>query len=238
MPAETFVAFAKANHIAVQGTTLVWHQTAPDWFFAGDPNDTNYRAKVRRRLERYVTDVATHFKGRIDSWVVVNEPTSNVVGETYRNSRWYEVLGADYIDAAFRAARAADPDAQLLINDYLTEEPEKRARFLEIIDGMRSRGVPFDGVGHQCHMGTVPKIWNRPLNYTAADVDAALTAVEARGLINHVTEHLDLCRPGGMLRIGHQLPADANGRSFGGGAEGPGRGATVTCSQSSWSILR
>ncbi|HEX6396364.1 MAG TPA: endo-1,4-beta-xylanase, partial [Steroidobacteraceae bacterium] len=32
-PADTIVAFALANNIKVRGHTLLWHRTAPDWFF-------------------------------------------------------------------------------------------------------------------------------------------------------------------------------------------------------------
>ena len=188
-PAEDLMAFAEAQGIAVRGTTLVWHRTAPDWFFAGDQTDmTACRAVVRRRLERYVTDVVTHFKGRVYAWDVVNEVTADSGDSPYRDTRWYQVLGPDYIDCAFRAARAADPEAQLFINDYLTEAPEKRACLLAIVDGLLARGVPVDGVGHQCHMGIVPRAWTGRVSHAAGDVDAALTAVEARGLVNHISE--------------------------------------------------
>ena len=72
----------------------------------------------------------------------------------YRDSRWYKAAGnsKDYIDWAFEAARAADPDAQLFLNDYNTELPGKRNRLLAIIKDLIDRGVPIDGVGHQHHL--------------------------------------------------------------------------------------
>ncbi len=178
--ADALIAYAQANGIAVRGHALVWHQTSPSWFFDGDPTDAGYKSLVRSRLETYITDVVTHFKGKVYCWDVVNEVTSDDASSTYRNSKWYQIFGDAYIEYAFRAARAADPTVQLFINEYSTEDSAKRGRLMTIVDTMLGRGVPIDGVGHQMHITT-----SYP---TAASVDAALTAVEGRGLINHITE--------------------------------------------------
>jgi endo-1,4-beta-xylanase len=179
-PADELVAFARANGMQVRGHALVWHQTAPAWFFAGDPAAADYRATVQRRLERYVTDVVTHFRGQVYAWDVVNEPASDGSTTWREDSPWYRALGPDYVDIAFRAARAADPDTKLFINDYNTEFAGKRGRLMSIVDAALSRGVPIDGVGHQLHLQlTTP---------TAAQVEQALADTAARGLMSHVTE--------------------------------------------------
>jgi hypothetical protein len=142
-PADQIVAFAQDNGIEVRAHTLVWHVTSPDWFFAGDRSDpVAYRALVRHRLQTYITDVVTHFKGKVYAWDVVNEVAGTAQGQTYRtDSPWYEAYsvgggnGADYIEDAFRAARAPDPDVKLFINDFLTENPVKRANVLAIVQG-------------------------------------------------------------------------------------------------------
>jgi len=180
-PAERLVRFAEENGMKVRGHTLLWHRSAPDWFFAGDRSDVNvWRARVRARLERYITDVVTHFKGKVYAWDVVNEVASDEPGQVYRESSpWYQALGPDYIEYAFRAARAADPDVQLFINDYNTEHKDKRARLLTIVRDLQSKGVPLDGVGHQLHM---------QVGEDAQGTAEALREVAALGLINHVTE--------------------------------------------------
>ncbi|MBW8881159.1 MAG: endo-1,4-beta-xylanase [Asticcacaulis sp.] len=179
--ADALITYAQANGIDVRGHALVWHQTSPSWFFDGDQSDmTAYRALVRSRLETYITDVVTHFKGKVYCWDVVNEVTSDDGSTTYRNSQWYQVFGPDYIEYAFRAARAADPAVKLFINEYSTEDAGKRGRLMTIVQDLLNKGVPVDGVGHQMHVNT---------GYPAvSDVEAALTAVEAKGLINHITE--------------------------------------------------
>jgi endo-1,4-beta-xylanase len=173
-PADELVRFAQKNGMKVRGHTLVWHRSVPEWFFEGS------RDEVRMRLERYITDVVTHFKGRVYAWDVVNEVASDNPGEVYRQkSAWYAALGPDYIEYAFRAARAADPEAQLFINDYDTEETEKRAHLMTIVRDLMKKGVPLDGVGHQVHA---------KVGASAQGVDEALKEVAALGLINHVTE--------------------------------------------------
>ncbi len=174
-PADELVRFAQVNGIKLRGHTLLWHRNAPAWFFEGGD-----RAEIRGRLERYVGDVVTHFKGKVYAWDVVNEVAGDEAGKTYRESSpWFKALGPDYIEYAFRAARAADPDVQLFINDYDTEEPAKRANLMTIIKDLMKKGVPLDGVGHQVHTR---------VGASAKDVDDALKEVAALGLVNHVTE--------------------------------------------------
>ncbi len=180
--ADQIVNWAIENGMEVRGHALVWHEATPDYFYEGTPE------QIRARLEDYITTVVTHFRGRVKVWDVVNEVTSvdiydgeNGVGPD-RDTGWYQAVGsADYIDWAFHAARAADPDALLFLNDYETENPIKRAWFIEIAQRLIDRGVPIDGVGHQMHL--------QP-NSTATEVLAAIDDVDNQflGLINHITE--------------------------------------------------
>lgn len=176
--ADKLISYAEANNTSVRGHTLLWHRATPDYFFQGT------RAEVRARLEAYVTAVITHFKGKIYAWDVVNEVISDFGGPTspYRNSNWYQAAGGpEYIDWAFQAARAADPDVLLFINDYSTEISSKRERLLQVVKDLRDRGVPIDGVGHQAHI---------QISTPATDVLDAIDDVDAQfmGLENHITE--------------------------------------------------
>ncbi|HVY85972.1 MAG TPA: endo-1,4-beta-xylanase [Caulobacterales bacterium] len=194
-PGDTLAAFCATNSINLRGHALVWHQTSPAWFFAGG-NAT----VIRNRLETYVHDVVSHFAGKVYAWDVVNEVASDGANPIYReDSPWHQALGPDYIEYAFRAARAADPNAKLFYNDYLSEDANKRARILAIIDDLKTKGVPIDGFGHQCHIN---------INASVANIEAALNAIEARNLINHVTElDIDVYANASSPDYGANIPA-------------------------------
>jgi endo-1,4-beta-xylanase len=86
---------------------------------------------------------------------VVNEPLSDRSGlrTGAEGSKWYDILGAEYIDNAFRWAREADPKAQLVLNEYgLESDTRKRQEMVTLIRGMKQRGVPIDAVGLQMHI--------------------------------------------------------------------------------------
>lgn len=176
---DAMVDFAEANNMAVRGHTLLWHRATPDYFFQGTP------AEVRARLERYITDVVTRYRGRVFAWDVVNEVVTDDDGasDPYRRSNWWDASGgnADYIDWAFEAARAADPDCLLFINDYNSELSGKLGRYIDVIRDLNSRNIPLDGVGHQMHVNI-----DTPLANALEAIDAIDR--EFMGLIQHVTE--------------------------------------------------
>jgi endo-1,4-beta-xylanase len=202
VPADTIVAFAQANNIKVRGHTLLWYYVTPQWFFKGCNTDpAGCLPNVRVRLHDYIHNVVTHFGGKLYAWDVVNEvvnpdPSSAFAYRT--NDPWYQVYlnaknaGAnvepwDYIEDAFRyadeartAAGLTSADLALMINEYNTELPGKRANLVKIIQDLRNKGVPLDGVGHQMHLR---------IDANVADVTAALVAIEnLGGLVSQVTE--------------------------------------------------
>jgi len=115
----------------------------------------------------------------------VNEVITDddAASDPYRRSNWWEASGgnADYIDWAFNAARAADPDCLLFINDYNTRFEGKQGRYIEVIRDLVDRDIPIDGVGHQFHLNV-----DTPANIVLAALDAVDD--EFMGLVQHVTE--------------------------------------------------
>lgn len=155
--ADKLVAFADQTGTRLRGHTLVWHNQTPAWFFEdpADPQKPASKEVVLQRLRDHVTTVVSHFAGEVDTWDVVNEVLSDRSGLRTgdEGSRWYELAGPGYIDEAFRAARAADPHARLAINDYnLESDRSKQDAMVELVKGMKARGVPVDVVGLQGHI--------------------------------------------------------------------------------------
>ena len=183
--ADAIVDFAARHGKLMRGHALVWHQQAAPWMFKDGSGEVS-RAKLIARMERYITDVVGHFRGRVFSWDVVNEAFQNGEGGAktdengMRMSEWRRIIGPEFIEIAFRAAAKADPGALLFYNDYESQDPQKVAAVRKMVRGLRANGVRIDGIGHQMHCGHA---WPH-----LADVAAAIDAFAADGLKQHVTE--------------------------------------------------
>jgi endo-1,4-beta-xylanase len=151
---DALVAFGDAHGIKVRGHNLNWHAQLPTWF-----NATATKDNARQLLVDHITTVAGHFKGKLQSWDVVNEAVNTPDGrpDGLRNGPWLKLLGPEFIPLAFRTARAADPNVLLTYNDYGIEtdsdgDVKKRAAILELVRGMKKDKVPIDAVGIQSHI--------------------------------------------------------------------------------------
>ena len=154
--ADAEVAFAQANNMHVRGHTLVWHNQTPAWVFqdaSGNPLDNSpaSQALLTQRMQNHIQTVMTHFGNAVPVWDVVNEPIDPSQPDGFRRSPWFNILGPQYIDIALQAARAANPNAILYINDFDTTNPAHRDPLIALVNNLKSRGIPIDGIGHQMH---------------------------------------------------------------------------------------
>jgi endo-1,4-beta-xylanase len=152
--ADQLLAFAQAHKQKLRGHNLCWHEALPAWF-AGTVNKDN----ARQFLVQHIQTVAGRYAGKIHSWDVVNEAIHIQSGRAdgLRKTPWLEMIGPDYLDLAYRTARQADPNALLTYNDYgiETDAPDqaaKREQVLQLVRGLKTRGVPIDAVGVQSHL--------------------------------------------------------------------------------------
>lgn len=80
-------------------------------------------------MKNHIVNVAGHYKGKVYTWDVVNEvfnvcPPPSILrvlipqkeDGTFRSTVFYNTIGAEFIDIAFRTARQTDPHALLAIN--------------------------------------------------------------------------------------------------------------------------
>ncbi|QLQ36394.1 endo-1,4-beta-xylanase [Micromonospora robiginosa] len=171
---DRLVSHARANGMSVRGHTLLWHAQQPSW--AQGLSGT----ALRNAAINHVTQVATHFKGQIYAWDVVNEAFADGGGGGRRDSN-LQRTGNDWIEAAFRAARAADPGAKLCYNDYNTDGINaKSTGVYNMVRDFKSRGVPIDCVGFQSHLGTtIPGDYQANLQrFADLGVDVQITELD------------------------------------------------------------
>ena len=102
-------------------------------------------------MKDHIETVVSRYKGRIDSWDVVNEALED--DGSYRKSKFYEILGKDFIKLAFNFAHDADPKAKLYYNDYSMFKPAKRDGVVKMVKELKSQGVHINGIGMQGHLG-------------------------------------------------------------------------------------
>jgi endo-1,4-beta-xylanase len=153
-PGDAFVDFATKHKLLIRGHNFVWHNSVPAWLLR-DPG----KYDVRQLLVDHIQTVGARYRGKIHSWDVVNEAILPKDGreDGLRKSFWFEHIGPDYIDLAFRTAREADPHAKLTYNDYGVEydnvdETERRKQILALLRRMQQNKVPLDAVGIQAHI--------------------------------------------------------------------------------------
>jgi len=148
---DAIVDFAQKNGMKVRGHTLCWHNQTPGWFFTDSTGKQVSREVLLTRLQQHIHDVVSRYKGKIYAWDVVNEAVPDTGTSIYRRSKFYEIIGEDYIEKAFEYAHAADPEAKLFYNDYNTESTVKREKIFQLLKRLKEKKVPVHGVGLQGH---------------------------------------------------------------------------------------
>lgn len=149
--ADKFIEFGEKNDMYIIGHTLVWHSQAPRWFFKDAEGADVSREVLIERMKNHIQTVVTRYKGRVKGWDVVNEAILDD-GE-WRKSKFYEIIGEDFIPLAFQFAHEADPDAELYYNDYSMALEGRRNKVVELVKSLKEKGIRIDGVGMQSHIG-------------------------------------------------------------------------------------
>ncbi|MDR3188679.1 MAG: endo-1,4-beta-xylanase [Prevotellaceae bacterium] len=149
--ADKFVAWGEANNMWITGHCLVWHSQAPRWLCVDEQGNNVSPETLTERLKSHITTVVTRYKGRIKGWDVVNEAI--LEDGSWRKSKFYEILGEEFIPLAFQLAHDADPDAELYYNDYSMALEGKRSAVVQLVKTLKERGLRIDAVGMQGHIG-------------------------------------------------------------------------------------
>jgi len=149
--ADQFVAFGKENNMWITGHCLIWHSQLPRWFCVDETGNNVSPDTLKARMKDHISTLVGRYKGRVNGWDVVNEAIME--DGSYRKSKFYEILGEEFIPLAFQYAHEADPDAELYYNDYNEWYPDKRAAIVKLINSFKERGIRIDAIGMQGHIG-------------------------------------------------------------------------------------
>ncbi|EHN79786.1 xylanase A [Streptomyces coelicoflavus ZG0656] len=178
--ADRVYNWAVQNGKEVRGHTLAWHSQQPGWMQNLSGND------LRQAMIGHINGVMAHYKGKIAQWDVVNEAFADGSSGARRDSN-LQRTGNDWIEVAFRTARAADPDAKLCYNDYNVENWNwaKTQAMYNMVRDFKQRGVPIDCVGFQSHFNSgspYDSNFRTTLqNFAALGVDVAVTELDIQG---------------------------------------------------------
>ena len=160
-----------------------WSYADPRWFdclfwlqeLKDDP------PALAKAVTDNITDEVAALRGKLVEFDVINEP--------YSNHDLQDILGDEAMVAWFKAARAADADLKLYINDYSIVsgggmDRAHQDHYERTISYLLDKGAPLDGIGIQSHFGNaltppvrVLKILDRyaafklPIQITELDVD-------------------------------------------------------------------
>ncbi|TMR97859.1 endo-1,4-beta-xylanase [Nonomuraea basaltis] len=172
--------WAVQNGKRVRGHTLAWHNQQPNWMRPMEGSS------LRQAMINHINGVMGHYKGKIYAWDVVNEAFADGNSGGRRDSN-LQRTGNDWIEVAFRTARAADPAAKLCYNDYNIDNWSwaKTQGVYNMVRDFKARGVPIDCVGLQSHFNS-----NSPYNsnyrttiqsFAALGVDVQITELDIQG---------------------------------------------------------
>ena len=145
--------FADENDMPVRVQHLLWgdDKWLPDWLKNG-----NYsKSELNEIIKEHIETVAKRYKGKVREYTVVNEAFSRKLKTGGNRDWWGEHLGEQYIDEAFKTARATDPNAVLILNDFSNEtEGDVSNLMYKYLASALKRDIPIDAIGMQMHMGS------------------------------------------------------------------------------------
>lgn len=159
------------------------------------PSGPQIAQKLDEALGQFITQTVNHYKSKVRAWDVLNEAlapngefrnsqnSSDITGIATRPNflMWSDYLGRDYALKAFQYAAAADPTADLYINDFgLESSAAKTDSLVALVNELKARGAKIDGIGTQMHLS------RSNINY--AGIDLMMQKLAATGLKVRISE--------------------------------------------------
>ena len=142
--ADKYIELGIKNNMHIVGHALVWHNQLADFMKTTESPD-----EFINHVENHIGTVVSRYKGKIDAWDVVNEAFNE--DGSLRPSVFKKQMGDNYIEDVFKLAKIADPDADLIYNDYNLYKPAKRAGVLKMVKKLQENGTQINAIGVQAH---------------------------------------------------------------------------------------
>ena len=172
---DKYVAFGEKHNMFIHGHTLIWHSQLAPWM--AQIKDS---ATMADMMTNHITTIVSKYKGRIDSWDVVNEALNE--DGTLRKSVFLNSYGKDFLTLAFKLAAKADPKTDLYYNDYNLCNAKKRKGAVDMIKNLQKNGAKIDGVGEQGHWNltspSLDEIEQTILDFSALGIKVAFTELD------------------------------------------------------------
>jgi len=176
---DRIIKWCREHNITPKGHPLAWNYVDPKWL-PDDPKASMdiQMARIGKCMKRFEKDILL--------WDVVNEAVEHDRPDLKKNSpkltEAIRLMGVPaYVTQAFSEARKANPNANLIINDYCTDQKYENLVLSKLVD--KSGKPSYDIIGIQSHMHGgywVPeKTWytcesfaklNKPIHFTEATI--------------------------------------------------------------------
>lgn len=152
--AEYIAGFARSYGLRLRGHTAFWYRNIPDWAKSALLSEGPQQVVSKR-----ISDVVSHFRGRVAEWDVVNEAIEPKDGNNgmLRTAPFARPQPYSFFADCFHVARQADKQSLLFYNEYGLEAdtPDadmRRRGTLQLLENMVKAGAPIDGLGSQTHL--------------------------------------------------------------------------------------
>ena len=126
------------------GHPLIWFDAVPGWV----KNGKFSRDELIGVMNNHIITMMNHYKGKMNSWVVVNEAYVRPSDDIF-----YKTIGPEYVDIAFQTARTTDPTGILIYNEFDNHIADGRftQHTRDIVTHLKSKNL-VDAVGLQMHL--------------------------------------------------------------------------------------
>jgi endo-1,4-beta-xylanase len=183
--ADALLDLAANAGIAVHGHTIAFTEAMPGWMRDLPADSEQQRQESAAVLLDYVHTVVSHFRGRLDSLDVVNEPFDVDQGTSLQENVWYRVFGPSYPVVVSQAVHDADPDVKQFINENGADVPGPRQdALLQLALDTNAQGGHIDGVGLQAHVYDLDTD-----ALSAEDLATTFDTFAAAGLVVRISEN-------------------------------------------------